>query len=75
MECVKEIWLEIIHTLKGQYDNIIGLSQEAESKRRRFHVQWKRYPFYDLYGLRPKWCYAAPRWLFPPVYDHRFLTR
>jgi hypothetical protein len=34
VECVKDIWFELIHTLKGQY----GTLEETESKRKKFHV-------------------------------------
>ena len=48
VEAIKEIWSIIIHTLKGQYDNIKGHSEAAEKQRRNFHDLWRHGPFYSL---------------------------
>ena len=63
---VRAIWLELIHTLRGQLDRIQGSSEKAERRRQAFHQTWQAGPFYTLQPGRVCWHYRPPVWLFPP---------
>ena len=65
METVMKIWLEIIHTLQGQYDAIRGASDKATKRRLDFHKVWQHGPFCIQKGGRILWQYAPLEWLFP----------
>ena len=41
IELVNNIWLDMVHTLKGQWDTIIGDSNDKVSQHHRFLTLWK----------------------------------
>ena len=63
-ETVRDFWVELIHTLRGQYDQIQGNSDEMIQRRHAFLQQWGKGPFctYSLRTLR----WRPLVWLFPP---------
>ena len=65
-ELVSNIWLDIVHTLKGQWDGIIGDSDAKIAQRHEFITIWKPSPFMTANCGTPYWHYQPPKWLFPP---------
>ena len=63
---VIQIWLEIAHTLRGQYDAIRGSLHKAIRKRLAFQKVWQHSPFYTLQLEEKQWQYAQQKQLFPP---------
>ena len=68
VKTVLKIWLEIIHTLRRQYDVISGSSDRTLEKRFTFHKFWQHDPFYIHHCGEIQWQYALPKWQFPPFY-------
>ena len=66
VDLVKEVWLMLIHTLRGQYDAIIGEPEVVIRRQQNFREIWKNAEVFISFGERIKWRYAPPRWLFPP---------
>ena len=66
VESVRNVWMEMVHTLKGQYEDIKGETDVAVLQRLEFIADWKKAPFLIVQNSRPKWCLAPPVWLFPP---------
>ena len=66
VESTRNVWMEMVHTLKGQYEDIKGETDVAVLQRLEFIVYWKKTPFLTIQNSRPKWCLAPPVWLFPP---------
>ena len=66
VESTRNVWMEMVHTLKGQYEDIKGETDVAVLQRLEFSVYWKKTPFLTIQNSRPKWCLAPPVWLFPP---------
>ena len=48
VELVKTIWLQLVHTIKGQYDAIVGNSDVVMLKRSNFLQRWKHWPIFVL---------------------------
>ena len=46
VEIVIKVWLDIIHTLRGQNDAISGSSDKDLKKRLAFHKVWQHAAFY-----------------------------
>ncbi len=67
VELVQNIWVQLVHTLKGQYDALVGTSDALMSKRLTFLQQWKHWPFFVLCQGKPCWSYKPPVWLYPPL--------
>ena len=65
VELVKEIWLMLLHTLRGQYEAIPGDPDVVFRKQQHFREIWKKADVFTSFGERMKWRYASPRWLFP----------
>ena len=63
---VREIWLHIVLTLRGQFDAIQGDSDRRIIQRLAFIKRWKKYPFFMVTNGTPEWCYRPPSWIFPP---------
>ena len=66
VELVKEIWFMLLHTLRGQYDAILGELDVVFHKQQYFREIWKKAEVFTFFGERIKWRYSPPRWLFPP---------
>ena len=66
VKLVKEIWLMLLHTLRGQYEAIHGEPDVVFRKQQQFREIWKKAEVFTYFGDRIKWRYAPPRWLFPP---------
>ena len=66
VELVKEIWLMLLHTLRGQYEAIHGEPDVVFRKQQQFREIWKKAEIFSYFGDRMKWRYAPPKWLFPP---------
>ena len=63
---VSNIWLDIVHTLKGQWDGIVRDSDAKISQQHEFPIVWIVTPFMTSnYGI-PYWHFQAPKRLFPP---------
>ena len=67
VDLVKEVWLMLVHTLRGQYDAIIGEPEVLIRRQQQFREIWKNVEVFISFGERIKWRYAPPRWLFPPL--------
>lgn len=66
---IAEIWGEIIHTLRGEWDYLLTLcSREGELRREHFLHTWSaRQLFFSMRGGVPRWEYSPPRWLLSLV--------
>ena len=65
-ETIKEIWREIVVTLKARFDAIEGESDAAVRRRSTFHTVWNGKGFYHIQHSNVRWRFATPVWLFPP---------
>ena len=63
---VSTIWVELVLTLRSQFESIIGDSDVAEQRRLHFHKTWTPAPFYFQRGSAIIWNYHPPKWIFPP---------
>ena len=63
---VSGIWLDIVHTLKGQWDGIVGDSDAKIAQRSQFLGIWTATPFLTSNYGTPYWHFQPPKWLFPP---------
>ena len=63
---VREIWLDIVLTLRGQFDSLQGDSDRSYLQRLSFIKRWKKSPFLVVSNGSPQWCYRPPAWIFPP---------
>ena len=67
VESVRNVSMQMVHTLKGQYDEIKGETDDAVLQHLEFIAYWKKCPFLTLQNARPMWCLApSVHWLFPP---------
>ena len=66
VDLVKEVWLMLVHTFRGQYDAITGEPEVVIRRQQQFREIWKNAEVFISFGERIKWRYAPPRWLFPP---------
>ena len=66
-ETIRDFWLELIHTLRGQYERLQGSSDSMERARFAFLQLWGKEPFYIQRSRR--WQYQPPVWLYPPPID------
>ena len=64
-ELVSNIWLDIVHTLKGQWDGIVGDSDAKIAQQHEFITIWKVAPFMTTNCDNPYWHFQPPKWLFP----------
>ena len=64
---VHNLCLDTIHTLKGQWDCLIGDFEPKATQRHQFLTLWKDTPFMSLKDGNPFWHFQPPRWLFPPL--------
>ena len=62
---VRNIWMQMVHTFKGQYDGIKCETDEAMLQCLKFITYRKKGPFLTLQNARPMWCLTPPIWLFP----------
>ena len=60
VDVVKEIWVTLINTLKGEYDAIKGDSHIVFKKR------WERMKVFCMVNGGICWRYLPPLWVFPP---------
>jgi hypothetical protein len=67
MQIIKEIWLEIISTLRGQLQEIYDHSNTVVSQRITFHRIWQKSSFYTFDNTTPRWNYTPPCFLYPPL--------
>ena len=59
VDMIKMFWDNLIHTVKGEYDNIKGTTEMVHKKRRRIRQIWWPIPLW-LDGN-----YVPPRWSKP----------
>ena len=50
VDVVKEIWLILVHTLKGEYDAIKGDSKVVFQKQEVFKKRWERLNFFFMFN-------------------------
>ena len=66
VDMIKMFWDNLVHTVKGEYDNIKGPAERVHKKRRKIRQTWWPIPLW-LEGTHENcWNYVPPRWLFPP---------
>ena len=65
-ETLRDFWIELIHTLRGQYDRIQGNSDEMLRRRFAFLQQWGKAPLCSSTTGTIRWHYRPLVWLFPP---------
>ena len=66
MEVVKEIWVTLVHTLKGEYDVIKGNSDVVFRKQEVFKKRWERMKVFCMVNGSIRWRYQPSLWAFPP---------
>ena len=66
IELVKSIWLDMVHTLKGQWDCIVGDSNDKGAQRHQFPTLWTTTPLMASKNGSPFWHFHPPKWFFPP---------
>ena len=66
VELVSNIWLDVAHTLKGQWDGIVRDSDAKIAQRHEFITIWKATLFMAAHYGTPYWHFQPPKWLFPP---------
>jgi hypothetical protein len=49
VETVKIIWLELVHTLKGQWDDLYGTSERFPNLKVRFKKTWDDLRIYKYF--------------------------
>ena len=54
IELVKEIWLMLLHTLRGQYEAITGEPDVVFRKQQHFRVMWTKTKVFTSFGERIK---------------------
>ena len=54
-EVISNIWLEIVHALKGQWDGIVGDSKAKIAQRHEFLIIWTATPFVTSKYTTPYW--------------------
>ena len=70
-ETVRDFWMELIHTLRGQYEARRGSSERMRRRREAFLRLWRDDLFYIETSGTIRWQYRPPVWLFPPSYFMR----
>ena len=65
-ESIRDFWLELIHTLRGQYDRLQGSSDAMVRRRLAFLSVWGKGPYLSQASGTVRWHYRPPVWLFPP---------
>ena len=65
VELVTNIWLDIVHSLKVQWDGIVGDFDAKTAQCREFSV-WTTIPFMTSKNDTPFWHFQPLKWLFPP---------
>ena len=66
MDVVKEIWVTLVHTLKGEYDAIKGDSDVVFRKQEVFKKRWERMKVFSMINGGIRWRYQPLLWVFPP---------
>ena len=61
VEIVHNIWLDMIHTLKGQWDCLIGDSEPKAAQCHQFLTLWKATPLISLENGNPFWHFQPLR--------------
>ena len=56
-EMIMAIWIELIHNLQGQLQDLQGDTEIATKKRKAFYVTWDSSPFYTRKGEIVRWTY------------------
>ena len=54
-EVISNIWLEIVHVLKGQWDGIVGDSKPKMAQQHEFLIIWTTTPFLTSKYETPYW--------------------
>ena len=60
VESVQYVWMQMVHTLKGRYEEIKGETNVAVLQCLKFIAYWKNASFLTLQNSRPRWCLAPP---------------
>ena len=66
VDMIKMFWDNLVHTVKGEYDNIKGTAEKVCKKRRKIRQIWYPIPLWLDGTHENSWNYMPPRWLFPP---------
>ena len=66
VDIIKMFWDNLVHTVKGEYDNIKGTAEKVCKKRRKIRQIWYPIPLWLDGTHENSWNYMPPRWLFPP---------
>lgn len=66
-ETVRDFWSELIHTLRGQFEQLVGCSDRMPRLCDAFlRLWWREGPFFIEAGSLC-WQYRPPIWLLPPL--------
>ena len=63
---VSNIWLDIVHTLQGQWDGIAGNSEAKITQQHEFLIIWTTTLFMTSNYNTPYWHFQPLKLLFPP---------
>ena len=66
VEVVKEIWVTLVHTLKGEYDAIKSDLLVPIRKQEAFKKRWERMKVFCKVNGGIRWRYQPSFWVFPP---------
>ena len=61
-ELVKSIWLDMVHTLKGRWDCIVGDSDDKFAQRHQFLILWTTTPLMTSKNGTTFWHFQPPKW-------------
>ena len=65
-ELVSNIWLDIVHSLKDQWDGIVGDSYAKIANWHEFLIIRITTPYMTSNYDNPYWHFQPSKWLFPP---------
>ena len=63
-ETLMDLWVELLHSLKGQFEEIKGELDYSMKRREAFFKCWDNFHLYSRNGRVIRW--KSPRWLFAP---------
>ena len=61
LEVVKDIWMQCIYILRGQYDDSHGSSDEDFMQSLALQAEWKDNALYIMHNVKLRWKYTTPR--------------
>ena len=57
---IKMFWDNLVHIVKGEYDNIKGTTEKVYKKRRKFHKIWWPIPLWLEWTHEDRWNNVPP---------------